>query len=48
MKIEKIINGGIIVAFSTYDLLEKTLVYCSMLKSKVFFETKGGSIDLVY
>lgn len=36
------------VAFSTYDLLERTLSYCSLLKGKVFYETKGSNIDYVY
>lgn len=40
--------GGIIVAFSTYELLERTLRYSTALKNKVFFETKGGNIDDVY
>lgn len=46
--LEDIIKGGIVVAFSTYDLLEKTMGFCSMLKSKVFYETKGGNMENVY
>lgn len=39
-------KGGIIVAFSSYDLLDKTMRYTfSYLKKKVFFETKGAVID---
>lgn len=33
------------VAFSNYDLLEKSLKYANILKKKVFFETKGGNVD---
>lgn len=44
-KLESIVEGGIVVAFSNYDLLEKSLKYASILKKKVFFETKGGIVD---
>jgi Rad3-related DNA helicase len=43
--LEQIINGGIIIAFSNYDLLERTLKWASVLNKKVYFETKGGNID---
>ena len=37
------------MAFSSYELLEKTLKYSvSILQKKVFFETKGADIDTVY
>lgn len=47
-KIEELVDGGIVVAFSNYDLLEKTLKFASTLSKKVYFETKGGNIDEIY
>ncbi len=46
----KIIEGtipegnGIVVAFSTYLLMEKVIKNCSILKKKVFYESKGSDV----
>ena len=49
-KIEAIIpNGnGIVVAFSTYLLMEKVIKFGSSMKKKIFYESKGSDINKVF
>ena len=37
-------GNGIVVAFSTYLLMEKVIRNCGILKKKVFYESKGGDV----
>ncbi len=42
---ETVLEGnGIVVAFSTYLLMEKVIRNCGILKKKVFYESKGGDV----
>lgn len=47
-KLEKIVPNGIVVAFSTYELMQKAMKFCLSLSKPVFFESKTENIDQVY
>ena len=46
--ISKVVPNGIVVAFSTYELMEKTMPYCLSFEKKVFYESKTVSTESIF
>ena len=47
-RLEEFVTGGIVVAFSNYEIMEKALRHSTSLSKKVFFETKGGNVEAIF
>jgi chromosome transmission fidelity protein 1 len=42
------VPNGVVVAFSTYELMQKCMDQCIGLKKSVFYEAKNENVDKIY